>query len=56
MDTVTGNILKAAGVSAVLLTAVFVVGGGFYIYKSYLDMKLTTLQIDKLKREKVALV
>lgn len=50
----SNDILKNIGVSAAVITVVFVVGGAFYIYKSYLDTTLTTLQIEKLKREKAA--
>lgn len=48
----TEAILKRAGISAGIITAIVVVAGAFIIYRTSREVKLLNLQIDKLEREK----
>lgn len=53
-EIATKEVLKAAGFSARLITVVLVIGGAFYIYKTYLETTKTKLQIAALRREAAA--
>jgi len=45
------RIVSAIGVSATVVTTVLVVGLGFMIYKNYVELSLTKLQIAKISKE-----
>ncbi len=43
--------LSKLGVGASIVTAVFVLGGAFFIYRTYLETTLVKLQIEQLEKE-----
>jgi hypothetical protein len=43
--------LKSIGVSAGIIAGVLVLGGVYFVYKTYLDTILTKLQITQLRGE-----
>lgn len=54
MDQVNKKILVAAGLSTSVIALASLVAVGFFIYKTYIDSRLTVLQIRKLKREEAS--
>jgi hypothetical protein len=56
MEDTVEKALKAAGFGAKLITAAIVIGGAFFIYRTYLDTILVRMQIEELKDGKKASV
>jgi hypothetical protein len=48
---VTKEFIRATGLSMKIVTAVVVIGGIFFLYRTFLDTKLTKLQIAELEKE-----
>jgi hypothetical protein len=48
---ITKEFIRATGLSVKIVTGVIVLGGIFFLYRTFLDTKLTKLQIAELEKE-----
>lgn len=48
---ITKEFVRATGLSVKLVTGVIVLGGIFFLYRTFLDTRLTKLQIAQLEKE-----
>lgn len=52
METIVSKeFLRAIGISSYLIAGVLVIGGAFFVYKTYLETTYTKLEIARLRRE-----